>query len=45
MAWMSRENGTGEYHSSSEDGTRPGIYYITLPMLEESTLAWIEKQF
>ena len=21
-------SGTGEYHSSSEDGTRPGIYYI-----------------
>ena len=25
-----RENGTGEYHSSSEDGTRPGIYYIAV---------------
>ena len=22
--------GTGEYHSSSEDGTRPGIYYIAV---------------
>ncbi len=25
-----RESGTGEYHSSSEDGTRPGIYYIAV---------------
>jgi len=25
-----RENGTGEYKSSSEDGTRPGIYYIAV---------------
>ena len=26
-----RENsGTGEYHSSSEDGSRPGIYYIAV---------------
>jgi uncharacterized protein (DUF885 family) len=23
-------SGTGEYHSSSEDGTRPGIYYIAV---------------
>jgi uncharacterized protein (DUF885 family) len=23
-----RESATGEYHSSSEDGTRPGIFYI-----------------
>lgn len=23
-------DGTGEYHSSSEDGTRPGIYYIAV---------------
>lgn len=23
-------NGTGEYHSSSEDGSRPGIYYIAV---------------
>ena len=25
-----RESGTGEYHPSSEDGTRPGIYYIAV---------------
>lgn len=25
-----RESGTGEYHSSSEDGSRPGIYYIAV---------------
>jgi uncharacterized protein (DUF885 family) len=25
-----RENGTGEYHFPSEDGTRPGIYYIAV---------------
>lgn len=25
-----RDSGTGEYHSSSEDGTRPGIYYIAV---------------
>ena len=25
-----RESGTGEYHSSSEDGKRPGIYYIAV---------------
>jgi uncharacterized protein (DUF885 family) len=25
-----RSSGTGEYHSSSEDGTRPGIYYIAV---------------
>jgi uncharacterized protein (DUF885 family) len=24
------DTGTGEYHSSSEDGTRPGIYYIAV---------------
>jgi uncharacterized protein (DUF885 family) len=27
-AW--RESGTGEYHASSEDGSRPGIYYIAV---------------
>ena len=27
-----RASGTGEYHSSSEDGTRPGIFY--LPVVE-----------
>lgn len=25
-----RDTGTGEYHASSEDGTRPGIYYIAV---------------
>jgi uncharacterized protein (DUF885 family) len=25
-----RSSGTGEYHSSSEDGTRPGIYFIAV---------------
>jgi uncharacterized protein (DUF885 family) len=25
-----RASGTGEYHSSSEDGTRPGIFYISV---------------
>jgi uncharacterized protein (DUF885 family) len=25
-----RASGTGEYHSSSEDGTRPGIYYLAV---------------
>ena len=25
-----RASGTGEYHSSSEDGSRPGIYYIAV---------------
>jgi uncharacterized protein (DUF885 family) len=35
-----RENsGTGEYHSSSEDGTRPGIYYIAVVNPEERSIA------
>lgn len=25
-----RDSGTGEYHASSEDGSRPGIYYIAV---------------
>lgn len=34
------ESGSGEYHSSSEDGTRPGIYYIAVTEPEERTRAW-----
>lgn len=35
-----RENsGTGEYHSSSEDGTRPGIYYISVRNPESQSTA------
>jgi len=35
-----RENsGTGEYHSSSEDGTRPGIYYIAVVNPEGRSIA------
>jgi len=32
-------SGTGEYHSSSEDGTRPGIYYIAVVNPEQSSIA------
>jgi uncharacterized protein (DUF885 family) len=32
-------SGTGEYHSSSEDGTRPGIYYIAVRNPEQRTVA------
>ena len=34
-----RESGTGEYHSSSEDGTRPGIYYIAVVKPENRSRA------
>jgi uncharacterized protein (DUF885 family) len=35
-----RENsGTGEYHPSSEDGTRPGIYYIAVVNPEGRSIA------
>jgi uncharacterized protein (DUF885 family) len=34
-----RETGTGEYHSSSEDGTRPGIYYIAVVRPESRSRA------
>lgn len=34
-----RESGTGEYHSSSEDGTRPGIYYIAVVRPENRSRA------
>jgi uncharacterized protein (DUF885 family) len=34
------ESGSGEYHSSSEDGTRPGIYYIAVTEPEKRTRAW-----
>jgi uncharacterized protein (DUF885 family) len=35
-----RENsGTGEYHASSEDGTRPGIYYIAVVNPEGRSIA------
>ena len=33
-------SGVGEYHSSSEDGTRPGIYYIAVVEPEKRTRAW-----
>jgi uncharacterized protein (DUF885 family) len=32
-------SGTGEYHSSSEDGTRPGIYYIAVVNPERRSIA------
>ncbi|MCH8891317.1 MAG: DUF885 domain-containing protein [Myxococcales bacterium] len=32
-------SGTGEYHSSSEDGTRPGIYYIAVVNPEQRSVA------
>ncbi|HEY5658055.1 MAG TPA: DUF885 domain-containing protein [Myxococcota bacterium] len=32
-------SGTGEYHSSSEDGTRPGIYYIAVRNPEKRSVA------
>ncbi|HEX9814380.1 MAG TPA: DUF885 domain-containing protein [Myxococcota bacterium] len=32
-------SGTGEYHSSSEDGTRPGIYYIAVVNPEGRSIA------
>jgi uncharacterized protein (DUF885 family) len=32
-------SGTGEYHASSEDGTRPGIYYIAVRNPEQRTIA------
>jgi uncharacterized protein (DUF885 family) len=32
-------SGTGEYHSSSEDGTRPGIYYIAVVNPEGRSVA------
>jgi len=34
------ESGSGEYHSSSEDGTRPGIYYIAVREPEKRSRAW-----
>ena len=34
-----RESGTGEYKSSSEDGTRPGIYYIAVVRPENRSRA------
>jgi len=34
------ESGSGEYHSSSEDGTRPGIYYIAVIEAEKRSRAW-----
>jgi len=33
------DSGTGEYHSSSEDGTRPGIYYIAVVEPEARSIA------
>ncbi len=33
-------SGSGEYHPSSEDGTRPGIYYIAVVEPEKRTRAW-----
>ena len=33
-------SGNGEYHASSEDGTRPGIYYIAVIEPEKRTRAW-----
>ena len=32
-------SGTGEYHASSEDGTRPGIYYIAVVNPEGRSIA------
>ena len=32
-------SGTGEYHSSSEDGSRPGIYYIAVVNPEQRSIA------
>jgi uncharacterized protein (DUF885 family) len=32
-------SGTGEYHSSSEDGARPGIYYIAVVNPEQRSIA------
>jgi uncharacterized protein (DUF885 family) len=32
-------SGTGEYHSSSEDGKRPGIYYIAVTDPEKRSIA------
>ena len=34
------ESGVGEYHPSSEDGTRPGIYYIAVTEPKKRTRAW-----
>ena len=34
-----RASGVGEYHSSSEDGTRPGIFYIAVRDPEDRTRA------
>lgn len=34
-----RESGTGEYQSSSEDGTRPGVYYIAVVEPEKRSRA------
>jgi uncharacterized protein (DUF885 family) len=34
------ESGSGEYHSSSEDGTRPGIYYIAVRDPQKRSRAW-----
>jgi uncharacterized protein (DUF885 family) len=33
------DSGIGEYHASSEDGTRPGIYYIAVRNPEKRTIA------
>ena len=34
------ESGVGEYHPSSEDGTRPGVYYIAVTEPRKRTRAW-----
>ena len=34
------EGGVGEYHASSEDGSRPGIYYIAVTEPRKRTKAW-----
>lgn len=34
------ESGVGEYHSSSEDGSRPGVYYIAVTEPTKRTRAW-----
>lgn len=34
------EGGVGEYHTASEDGSRPGIYYIAVTEPTRRTRAW-----
>jgi uncharacterized protein (DUF885 family) len=37
------ESGIGEYHRPSEDGTRPGIFYIAVTNPQQSHWSWVTR--